>query len=57
MAGQGGSGIPNVLGVRAAPTRHSRCVLRGLDCWCGAPASRAGMWSRGSEDRLLSAVP
>ena len=46
MEGQGGSGIQNVLGVRAPPTWHSPCALPGLCRLCGAPVPGAGMWSR-----------
>ena len=44
--GQGGSGTWNFLGVGSPPGWHSPCARPGLCCWCGAPAPRAGRWSR-----------
>lgn len=44
--GQGGSGTRNFLGVGSPPGWHSPCAHPGLCCWCGAPASHAGRWSR-----------
>ena len=56
-AGQGGSGIQDVLVVRAPPTWHSPCALAGLRRWCGAPAPRARMWSRGLRGQAPACSP